>query len=141
MGSFNTAGIAAETEPFQAPALVPDSQFLLFPKRSIDGLLDQPRLTADQQDYLDVLADLVHAYESAKHPLEPQPDAAMLWHLLEAKGVSQGQAARESGLGSTTLSLVLSGRRRLTRAQVDRVARYFGVSPAVFAVPEAEAVG
>jgi HTH-type transcriptional regulator / antitoxin HigA len=84
--------------------------------RVIDGLLDRARLTADEQDHLAVLSDLVEAYEAAKHPLEPLSDADMLRFLLEEKGVTQAQAARATGLGPTTFSLVFSGKRRLTRA-------------------------
>src|SRR5438034_531118 len=54
-------------------------QFPLRPLRSdadldaavaaIDGLLDRPKLTAPERDYLDVLSDLVEAYEAETIPM------------------------------------------------------------------------
>jgi len=38
---------------------------------AIDRLLERPSLSRDEDDYLDVLSDLVFKYEQAVHPLAP----------------------------------------------------------------------
>ena len=99
----------------------------------IDELIDRPNLTAPEQDYLDVLSDLVEKYEAEEHPMAPVSDAAMLRHLLEAKEVPQAEVARATGIDESTLSLVLAGKRNLSRAHIGKLAHYFGVQPGVFA--------
>lgn len=98
----------------------------------IDALLDRESLNQDEQDYLDVLSDLVERYETEEHPIAPVSDAEMLRHLLEAKGASQADLARETGTAESTISEILSGKRNLSRAHIGKVSRYFHVEPGVF---------
>jgi len=99
----------------------------------IDSLLDKEALSNPERDYLDVLSDLVEKYETEAHPMAPVSDAAMLRHLLEAKEVPQAEVARATGIDESTLSLVLAGKRNLSRAHIGKLARYFGVEPGAFA--------
>jgi HTH-type transcriptional regulator / antitoxin HigA len=99
----------------------------------IDNLLTQPSLKPEEQDYLDVLGDLVEAYETEMHPLGPVSDADLLSHLIEARGVSQSQVAGATGIAVSTISEVLRGKRTLNRDHIGRLARYFHVSPDTFA--------
>lgn len=100
--------------------------------RVIDSLIDQPRLSRPEDDYLDVLSDLVIAYEEVHYPETPVSDADMLQFLLEAKCVTQAQAAKGAGIAESTISEVLSGKRKLNRRQIGKLARYFHVEPGVF---------
>jgi HTH-type transcriptional regulator/antitoxin HigA len=62
------------------------------------------------------------------------PDAApidVLRFLLEQNGLSQRDIAAELG-SESTVSLVLSGKRRLNRDHIARLSQRFRVSPAVF---------
>lgn len=118
-------------------------QFPLRPLRSdadldaavavIDALIDQDELSAPEQDYLDVLSDLVEAYENEAVPIKPVGDAEMLRFLIEAKGVTQVQAAKDVGIAESTISEVLAGKRKLNRTQIGKLARYFHVEPGAFA--------
>lgn len=99
----------------------------------IDALISRDDLRREEQDYLDVLSDLVERYETEQHPMPPVSDAAMLEHLIEAKGVSQSEVARATGVIGSTISEVLSGKRRLSRRHIGKLAKYFHVSPGVFA--------
>jgi HTH-type transcriptional regulator / antitoxin HigA len=98
----------------------------------IHSLLDRDQLSAAEQDYLDVLGDLVERYETQHHPIGDVSDADVLEHLLEAKGVTQAAVARATGIAESRLSEVLRGKRQLTRAQITKLAAYFHVGPAVF---------
>ena len=102
----------------------------------IDSLLDQDDLSPPEQDYLDVLSDLVEAYEDEHVPIEPVGDADMLRFLIESKGVTQSQLATEVGIAESTISEVLSGKRKLNRGQIGKLARYFHVEPGVFVFAE-----
>ena len=98
----------------------------------INNLLDRDQLGAAEQDYLDVLGDLVERYENKHHAIGDVSDAEILEHLLEAKGVTQAAVARATGIAESRLSEVLRGKRQLTRAQISKLATYFRVGPAVF---------
>ena len=101
--------------------------------RVVDSLVGRPALAPEEQDYLLVLSDLVERYEAEAHPIAPLSDADMLQHLIEAKGVPQTEVARATGIADSTISEVLSGKRSLNRTHIGKLARYFAVSPEVFA--------
>jgi len=99
----------------------------------VDSLLDRDTLNAAEEDYLDVLSDLVERYESESQPIDPVSDALMLAHLIEAKDVAQSAVAKATGIVNSTISEVLSGKRTLTRGQIGKLAKFFQVPPGVFA--------
>ena len=100
----------------------------------IDALLDREKLTLAEQDYLDVLGNLVERYENAHDPINGDnlTEGQMLRFLIDQKDVTQADTARATGIGESRISEVLSGKRQLTRAQIEKLAAYFHVSPAVF---------
>lgn len=98
----------------------------------IDGLIDLDDLAPPEQDYLDVLSDLVHAYETVAVPMEPVGDADLLRFLIEQKGITQVGVARQAGIAASTISAVLAGKRKLNRLQIGKLARYFHVEPGAF---------
>ena len=98
----------------------------------INELLDRPQLDEGEEDYLDVLGDLIEAYEEKVHPIEPASDAAMLESLLTDRSQTQVQVAAATGIANSTLSNVLHGKRQLTRDHIRRLAKHFQVDPGVF---------
>lgn len=98
----------------------------------VDELTDRDNLDKGEKDYLEVLSDLMERYEAEEHPIEPVSDAVILAHLLEAKGITQVELAREAKIAESTISEALKGKRTLTRSQIGRLARCFGIGPAVF---------
>lgn len=117
-------------------------QFPLRPLRSdadldaavevIDALIDLPKLTTAEQDYLDVLSDLVEAYEAEAVPMRPVGDAELLSFLIEQKGITQAAAASGATIAESTISEVLAGKRKLNRSQIAKLARFFHVEPGAF---------
>jgi HTH-type transcriptional regulator/antitoxin HigA len=79
-----------------------------------------------------VLGDLIDRYEQAHHPLPAISEVDMLRHLLDVRGVTPSEAARGTGIAVSSLSSILSGKRRMNRDHVEVLAQYFKVSPAVF---------
>jgi HTH-type transcriptional regulator / antitoxin HigA len=100
----------------------------------LNGLLDRDQLDAAEQDYLDVLGDLIERYEDAAHSIDTSDltDAEMLAHLIEAKGVKQADAARATGIAFSTISEVLAGKRQLSRRHIEKLAAYFHVGVSAF---------
>ena len=103
--------------------------------RQIDELMSRPKLSRAESELLEVLATLVEQYESIEHPTPASPPDRMLAHLIEAKEVTQAAVARATGIPRSTISAVLAGRRQISKANVTKLAAYFGVSPAVFLAP------
>jgi HTH-type transcriptional regulator/antitoxin HigA len=101
--------------------------------KMVDSLLDRTALAPEEEDYLEVLGDLIEQYESEAHPIAPVSDGEMLRHLIEAKGVSQAAVAKATEIADSTISEVLKGKRSLNRNHIGKLARYFNVSPDVFA--------
>jgi HTH-type transcriptional regulator/antitoxin HigA len=99
----------------------------------VDSLLNRRDLAPEEDDYLDVLGDLIERYEGDAHPMAPISDAEMLRHLIEAKGVSQTEVAGATGIADSTISEVLKSKRSLSRNHIGKLAKYFNVSPDVFA--------
>jgi HTH-type transcriptional regulator / antitoxin HigA len=99
----------------------------------VDSLLDRRDLAVEEEDYLDVLGDLIERYESEAHPMAPVSDAELLRHLIEAKDVTQSDVSDATGIADSTISEVLQGKRSLNRGHIGKLAKYFGVSPNVFA--------
>ncbi len=90
-------------------------------------------LLPEEEDYLEVLGDLIERYESEAHPMAPVSDAEMLRHLIEAKGVLSDGDFPATGIADSTISEILKGKRSLNRSHIGKLARYFNVSPDVFA--------
>jgi len=102
----------------------------------IDSLLDRDDLSPPEQDYLDVLSDLVEAYEDEAVPINPVTDADMLRFLIENRRTTQAEVAKQAGIAESTISEVLSGKRKLNRGQIGKLARFFHVEPGAFAFAE-----
>ncbi len=100
--------------------------------RVVEKLMGLDAPTRDQLEFLDLLSGLVEMFESQSFPTPNVPLNRLLAHLIEAKGVSQVDVARGAKMSASTLSDVLAGRRGLSIANMKRLARYFGVDPAVF---------
>src|SRR5205823_1830142 len=81
----------------------------------IDELIDRAELTAPEQDYLDVLSDLVETYETETIPMRPVGDAKLLRFLIEHKNVTQAAVAIGARIAQSTISEVLAGKRKLNR--------------------------
>jgi HTH-type transcriptional regulator/antitoxin HigA len=99
----------------------------------IDGLLAKGKLSVGEEMYVDALSDLVATYEDAHYPIEPASDADMLRHLMEAKGITQAELHRDTGLAKSSISEVLAGRKPFSRQMIRKLADCFKVDVSVLA--------
>lgn len=100
----------------------------------MEDLSTRKHLDKDEEGYLDVLSDLAEQYEQEHHAIDTDSisNADMLRHLIEAKGVTQAEVARATGIAPQTISEILAGKRKVPHARLKVLAEFFGVGPAVF---------
>ena len=79
----------------------------------IDRLMDKKKLDGGEQAYLDALCDLVVVYEDQHNPIPVASDADLLRHLMEAKGVTQIQIHKDTGLAKSGISENSGRKKRL----------------------------
>jgi HTH-type transcriptional regulator/antitoxin HigA len=99
----------------------------------LDRLMEKGELDEGEEMYLDALSDLIGTYEDAHHAIEPASDADMLRHLMEARGISQSELSKDSGLPKSSISEVLSGKKPFSKQMIRRLADYFHVPVSMLA--------
>jgi HTH-type transcriptional regulator/antitoxin HigA len=114
---------AIAVEPIRTKA---DHQSAL---RRVEELMGAKAGSADA-DELDILADLIEAYERRHCEIPRAGGAEVLRHLLESNGLTQSDIPEVGTQAS--ISLVLSGKRQLTLRQIKALTSRFNVNPSVF---------
>lgn len=90
-------------------------------------------LTEDQADYLDVLSDLLHRYESENDPVFTAAYTPLrrLRYLMEQAGMKTADLGRV--LGNRPLAtLILHGDRDLSKTHMRELGRHFAIDPGFF---------
>ncbi len=103
----------------------------------IDELIAREDRSRAEDDYLDVLSDLVEKYESEHHPIPDASPVEMLQFLIEERETNQRAVALGSGIAVSTMSEILAGRRQMNLEHMQKLARFFGIEVAVFLPREA----
>ena len=92
----------------------------------------EEHLNADEADYLDVLTDLVEAFDDEHFP--PPDDSTPLERLqalLEESGMTRADLGRLLG-NSGLASQILLGRRELSKAHIRTLSRHFKLDAGYF---------
>jgi HTH-type transcriptional regulator / antitoxin HigA len=97
----------------------------------VDALLDRPALNADEQDYLNVLGALIYEYEQILEPLPDIYGVELLKVLMAEHGLRQKDLVPIFKTESI-VSDILHGRRKLTLNHIQKLAKFFHVSPSAF---------
>jgi len=95
-------------------------------------LLDADHLSPAEEDYLLILGNLIEEYEKVAHPSEPLPPHEMLAASIEAKGVTQSEVSRATGIPVSTISEILSLKRDFNVSHIEKLCAYFGLGPLAF---------
>jgi len=98
----------------------------------IHELIDQQKRSPAEEDYLDILTRVVEKYEEIHYPMDDVPAHEMLSDLMESNEYTQAQVSKGAGIAVSTVSELLSGKRKLTRGQIEKLAKFFHTAPAVF---------
>ena len=90
-------------------------------------------LDQGEQDYLAALSRFVSDYEGEhlRIDLSGLGPVNVLKHLMEAHGMSTADLGRVLGSQSAA-SMVLTGKRELSKSQVVKLARHFGIEAGLF---------
>jgi HTH-type transcriptional regulator/antitoxin HigA len=101
----------------------------------LSRLLGRPdgRLTVGERNYADVLAHLVQDYDQHRHVFVRRrySPREFLRYLMRENGMSVADLGKVLG-NKTAASLVLSGKRELSKLHIRRLAARFKVEPGLF---------
>jgi HTH-type transcriptional regulator/antitoxin HigA len=100
--------------------------------RRVERLMKKPALTSAERDIVEAMSIFIEQFESVDYPTPTVLPHNLLAHLIEAKGVSQAEVSRVTGIARSNLSAILSGHRQISKAAAVKLGAYFGVSPALF---------
>jgi HTH-type transcriptional regulator / antitoxin HigA len=114
-----------------APHLIHSEKELAAYTKALFDLTAKSAPTANDDEAIALLTLLIDQYESQHHAVPDAEPADVLRFLLDQNGLTQRDIANELG-SETTVSLILSGRRHLTREHIQRLSRRFHVAPSVF---------
>ena len=90
-------------------------------------------LTNDQEDYLDLLSQLIENYETATSPLTKKVSGvAALKFLMGETDMTGDDLGRLLGIDRSVAFKILKGRRRLTAEHVKKLAARFHVAADLF---------
>jgi len=115
---------------FQPRPITSEAEFQATQK-VIDALSDRGELTADEQDYLNVLGTLVYEYEEKYHPFPDIYGVELLKALIDEFDLRQKDLVPIFKTESI-VSEVLNGKRQLTVSHLRQLADFFHTSPAAF---------
>lgn len=92
-----------------------------------------PPLSAGEGQYLDALIELTQAYESRahRHQFEKMSPIDAVRYLMEQNDMNVADLGRVLG-NKTAASLVLSGKRELSKSHIRKLAARFKVDPGLF---------
>ena len=107
--------------------------------KAAEPLVGRDDLSPGQEMYLDAVSYFLEQYEQANHAIErPRAlsPAQMLKELMEFRELSVSDLGEV--LGSQPMaSMILHGKRGISKANIAKLAAYFRVEPSVFIEPRA----
>lgn len=79
---------------------------------------------------LDLVSDLVAAYDEEHYAIEPAEPKEALRFLMEARGLKQEDLS--TIVPQSNLSAILAGKRKISATLAGKLGKFFHVSPALF---------
>jgi HTH-type transcriptional regulator/antitoxin HigA len=105
------------------------------PTRGIPSVLDKlaskANPTSKEEKYAEVLMALIEAYEEEHHSIPDASPVEVLRALMDANDLRQKDLVPVFG-SESIVSEILHKKRRLNKAQIEKLSERFHVSPAVF---------
>ena len=102
--------------------------------KDVIGRADDPGLTPGERDYTDTLSQLVGSYENQHYPRtgkKPTP-IELLKYLMKESSMSTTDLGELLGSGRGQASMILNGKRELSKANIRVLADRFKVNPGLF---------
>ena len=99
----------------------------------VEHLMRKSRRTRAEDDMIELLATLIEQYEQRKGHNDPVlSPREKLAGLIEARGSTAAEVARDTDIPPSTISEVLSGKRTISKSNAVRLAKYFDCALEVF---------
>jgi HTH-type transcriptional regulator/antitoxin HigA len=95
----------------------------------LDELSARDKLDPGERAYYLALGDLVDVYENKVYPIQDATPLELIKHLMEANQLKQTDLIAEFG-SKSLVSDFLSGKRELSKTQIEKLSKRFSVSPA-----------
>jgi HTH-type transcriptional regulator / antitoxin HigA len=95
-------------------------------------LLEQHFDDESTEPFLQILAELIEAYENEHFPIPDVTTGEVLAFLLDQKGLAQQDVEAGTGIHQSALSRFIKGEREPPLEQIKKLATFFEVDPAVF---------
>lgn len=94
---------------------------------------NDPGLSDGENDYTDMLSGMVRAYDEKYFPIGRKlTPLEALQAIMEQTGMNTADLGRLLGSGRGHASLILNGKRELSKANIRKLADHFKVSAALF---------
>jgi HTH-type transcriptional regulator/antitoxin HigA len=102
--------------------------------KDLIGRADHPGLTPGETDYADALGQFIGVYDQAHYRIEHvlKTPLKRLRYLMGQQGMNTSDLGELLGSGAGQASLILNGKRELSKANIRTLADRFKVSPALF---------
>ena len=113
------------------PRPIKSEEELLAAQEVIDTILDSGEMTLEKQDYLNVLGMLVREYEEKYVPIPDISGVELLKALIEELNLQPKDLVPVFKTESIA-SAILNDQRQLTVEHIEKLAKFFHISPYVF---------
>jgi len=138
---MKATGIKFSELPVDYPGLV-----AFYPPRPLHDAVDERNveeiviamaghpLTADQEDYLNLMSDLLLKFQMqlARRKTRRRPLAERLRYLMDQSEMTAGDLAKVLGCSQPLISLILAGKRSLSKQNISKLARRFKLDAGYF---------
>ncbi|MGL5063100.1 MAG: helix-turn-helix domain-containing protein [Microcoleus sp.] len=113
------------------PRPIANDDELIATQNRINEILDRPRITSDDRDYLKVLGMLVYDYEEVHEIWPALKGIALLKTLINEDNVST-EKLLEIFESEEIFNEVMMSKRELTAGQLKKLGELFHISPSAF---------
>ena len=93
--------------------------------------MSRSNLTQDDRDYLNVLGTLVYDYEQKHEPMPVLKGIALLKALMVEDNIQEKDLV-DIFESESWVSEMMDGKRELTASQIQKLAKFFHLSPVAF---------
>lgn len=104
---------------------------LIATQNRIDSIVNRRNLTQDDRDYLNVLGTLIYDYEQKHEPMPVLKGIKLLKALMIEDNIQEKDLI-DIFESESWVSEVMNGKRELTVSQIQKLAKFFHLSPVAF---------
>jgi HTH-type transcriptional regulator / antitoxin HigA len=113
------------------PRRIKSEEDFIAVQKVVDTLLDMGQLSSDRREYLNLLGMIIHEYEERTVEILDIHGVELLHILIEKWGLKQKELVPIFKTESI-VSAVLNGHRQLTIEHIEKLSKFFHISPSAF---------